>query len=127
MIEARVLAALIEALCIVESGGRAEIPGQDDSGPVGILQIKPCVIEELTRARGRGGWTLDDRKKPWRAKAALLEYILMKIDRGNPEGDFSIEEIMMLVKKGPTGMRREWTEADKLYIARVKELMKRLM
>ena len=49
----------IEALMQVESGGREDAAGRD--GGVGVLQIRPCMVEEANRLLGAEEYGLDDR------------------------------------------------------------------
>lgn len=115
MIEARLLALIIEALCVVESGGNpAAINGQC----VGILQITPVLIEDLNRLAGREKWRLEDRLNQAKSKVMAMDYLLHY-----GSGNMTIAGLAMPWKKGPTGMWRDWSEADRDYAHRVKQIV----
>jgi hypothetical protein len=114
MIEAKVLAVLIEALCIVESGGRADEVNRE-SGAVGILQIRVCVVEELNRIAGREKWKLSDRSNPRKSKAMAMEYFIEKEEEG-----MSVVDLAMMWRHGPTGM---YVLKDVDYLERLQNLM----
>lgn len=62
---------LIEALIMVESRGQADAVG-DDGMAVGILQIWPCVVDDLQVAGY--DYTLDDRLDPEKSRAMFNDY-----------------------------------------------------
>lgn len=62
---------MIDALIHVESGGHPDAVG-DDGQAVGVLQIHPCVIDDL-RVAGYD-FTLDDRLDPDRSIAIFNAY-----------------------------------------------------
>lgn len=115
MIEAKLLALIIEALCLVESGGN---PKAIHGDCVGILQITPVVVEALNRLAGRNRWKLADRLNPAKSKVMAMDYLL---HYGN--GTMTIAGFAMLWKKGPNGMLKEWSRADEDYAERVTNLV----
>lgn len=121
MIEAKILAALIDALAVVESSGRADAVNGD---AVGILQIRPCVVVECNRIAMREKWKIggkdDCRLNPWASKVIAMEYLLEKAD-----DDMTTADMAMLWLHGKTGMKRERTAEDYEYIRRVEEAMRR--
>jgi len=119
MLEAKVLAALIEALCIVESGGRAGAVNVS-SGAVGILQIRECVVLELNRIAKRKKWKLSDRLNPWKSKAMAMEYF---IEKAKGEEGMNELDLAMMWRRGPTGMYRPKNEYDHKYLDRIERLM----
>lgn len=62
---------LIEALIMVESRGQADAVG-DDGMAVGILQLWPCVVDDLQVAGY--DYTLDDRLDPEKSRAMFNDY-----------------------------------------------------
>lgn len=62
---------MIDALIEIESGGHPDAVG-DDGQAVGVLQIHPCVIDDL-RVAGYD-FTLDDRLDPDRSVAIFNAY-----------------------------------------------------
>jgi hypothetical protein len=115
MIPAKLLAAVIEALCLVESGGRAHAVNGDC---VGILQIRPVLVDECNRLAGGPKWAMNDRLDPVKSRAMALEYLTAKC----PD-TLTVFGVAMLWKKGPDGMFRSWTESDMDYGRRVENLV----
>lgn len=63
---ATTLDQLWQAVCVVESGRRADAVG-DGGLAVGIAQIQPVMVSECNRIVGFRKWTLEDR---WSARAS---------------------------------------------------------
>ena len=54
--------AIVDALCIVESGNNPDAPDGDGGKAVGVLQIWPIMVAECNRIMAYRVWNLDDRR-----------------------------------------------------------------
>ena len=89
---------LISAIEWVESRGNATAEGEDDE--VGILQIRPIMVEEVNRIVGRQRFTLDDRLDPEKSREMFWIYT----DHWNlKRHDHSDEGIARRWNGGPNG------------------------
>jgi hypothetical protein len=112
VIQAKILAAIIEALCTVESGNH---PNAVNGDCAGIIQMRPCIVREVNRITG-SKYSQKDRLNPVKARKIALEYLEIKTTR-----DMSVRDVALLWKCGPTGMRTP-TETDLDYAERVENL-----
>lgn len=114
MIDSNIIALVIEALILVESGGN---PAAVNGNAVGVLQIMPAVVHELNRAAGWDMWDMEDRKNELRARRMATDYIRVHGDGLNIRG------LALLWKLGPDGMYRHVSRSDKNYADRVANLV----
>ena len=89
-------AILIAALIAVESGGNPQAIG-DNGRAVGVLQIWPCVVEDVNRISGRH-YSMEDRLDVDKSKSICIIYLRhygkgksweqrARIWNGGPRGD----------------------------------------
>lgn len=64
---------LLDAICAVESGGKADAIG-DNGKAVGAYQIHPAVVADVNRLTG-SRYTLADRLDPAKSRAMCLAYL----------------------------------------------------
>lgn len=113
MLRQLVLTAM--ACAMIESGNnpRAYNPAED---AVGILQIRPCMVEDCNRIVGRQEWTMDDRWSPYESGRMFAVYCMHYWPAGTPE------QWARGWNGGPQGPRKKATEA---YWAKVRREMER--
>lgn len=119
MISAQILAVVIEALCLVESNGN---PKAVNGECLGILQITPIMIADLNRIAGREKWKKADCFSAAKSKVMALEYLIHY-----SEDWMDVPSLALLWKKGPTGMMRGRSKADKSYAERVNNLAQEML
>lgn len=102
---------LIDAMCIVESGGMAHAVG-DSGSAVGILQIHPVVVRDVNRILGREAFLLRDRLDP--AKSRMMCWVYLSHYGG------SIEQMARKWNGGPNGHKKPATLA---YWRKVKRVL----
>ena len=66
--------ALIQALCMVESGGNPDAVG-DGGKAVGILQIHPIMVRDVNRILGREVFTDEDRWDAGKSRTIARTYL----------------------------------------------------
>lgn len=102
--------ALINALIAVESHGDANAIGK--SGEVGILQIRPCVVEDVNRVY-HTNYRLDDR----RDKAASIKICELYLGywgtryEERTHKSATPEVLARIWNGGPNGWKKESTKA----------------
>lgn len=64
---------LLDAICAVESGGKADAIG-DNGKAVGAYQIHPAVVADVNRLTG-SHYTLADRLNPAKSRAMCRAYL----------------------------------------------------
>lgn len=94
---------LWQAICQVESGGRASVVG-DGKKAVGIAQIWAITVEDCNRILGRTEFTLADRLSPERSKQMF--FIYTKFYCGN---NYTPERAARIWNSGPRGYLKKST------------------
>ena len=89
----------INALVMVESGGRKNPPAGDSGRAVGILQMWPIAVDEANRLAGTNRWTYADRHDPaasremcrvtlkWHQNRGVTNLVDLASRWRNPRGD----------------------------------------
>lgn len=115
MIDTNIIALVIEALILVESGGN---PAAVNGNAVGVLQIMPAVVHELNRVAGWDVYKLDDRLNEAASRRMAETYLIAK-----GALNLNIRGMALLWKLGPDGMFRHVSRSDENYADRVANLV----
>lgn len=89
--------SLVKAIIEVESGGRVGAIGE--AGELGILQIRPIMVDEVNRITGKG-FRLSDRRDPDKSLEMFWDYTT---HWNAVKGDDSYEGMARRWNGGPTG------------------------
>lgn len=90
--------ALVGALAAVESSNNPDAVGLD--GELGLLQIRPIMVEEVNRLQAITTYTLDDRRSPVKSREMFFIYTYHWADHW---ADYSPEGAARRWNGGPRG------------------------
>jgi len=98
--------SLVRAIIEVESGGDPDAIGQ--TGELGVLQIRPIMVDEVNRILGTERYTLADRRDPRKS----VDMFWIYTDYWNDvRGDWTDQGMARRWNGGPTGHQEESTKA----------------
>lgn len=110
------------ALMIVESGGNPEAVGK--AGEVGILQIRPVVVDDCNRIFGVERWYLPDRYSIDKSCAMCRHYLEHYATEKRLGRPVTWEDRARIWNGGPNGHKKKSTE---VYWAKVNKVLQALM
>lgn len=97
---------VLDAIIEVESGGDPNAVGRD--GELGILQIRPIMVEEVNRIIGSGEYSDMDRLSPSDSEQMFRVYSHYWCEK---TGDWTMEGIARRWNGGPRGHLKKATKA----------------
>lgn len=106
------------AVCLIESGGRADPPLTEISRreqSVGIAQIRPICLRDCNRIVGYERWTLEDRRDPVKSREMFDTYM------GHYGKGCSLFDLACIWNGGPKGPSKPAAQA---YARKVLSVMK---
>ena len=99
---------LIEALCLVESGGDPNAVG-DDGEALGILQIHRVYVDDVNRILRDDIYSHNMRMSPWCSKQMFRTYVEHYATENRLGRPPTLEDLARIHNGGPDGYKQDRT------------------